>query len=157
MSDAKFMNDDDKTKEQLINELRDLRSQIDELKQSSSELIAGVTEHTTEHMIEIDQNILLASFSKESPNPILSTDLEGNIIYLNPTAQRIADELCIDINKQFLPDDHRSLPGQFPESLPWIECCLPEFRANPNQFHYWSHSCYPQLHKRPVNWRCWKG
>lgn len=58
--------------------------------------------------IEVDV-IRLAVFTRTHPNPILISNLAGNIIDLNPAAKQVLQQLSIDAVQQFLPLNHRQM------------------------------------------------
>ena len=68
-----------------------LKMEIDERKQAEAE------------------NIRLAAFPRENPKPILESDADGNVIYANPTAQNILEQLGIDEISGILPANHREI------------------------------------------------
>ena len=53
--------------------------------------------------------IRLAAFPRESPHPILSSDLDGNIIYKNPASQNILEGLGLESPVSILPKNHLEL------------------------------------------------
>ncbi|MBN2401051.1 MAG: GGDEF domain-containing protein [Spirochaetes bacterium] len=53
--------------------------------------------------------VRLAAFPRESPHPILSSDLDGNIIYKNPAAQILLEGLGLDSPEDILPKNHKEL------------------------------------------------
>ena len=69
------MQDTDKTREQLIAELSELRQQVVDLR--SGEAKNALQAHLAR----------LASFPEQNPNPVIETDLEGKVTYLNPRAK----------------------------------------------------------------------
>ncbi len=87
------MNDEDKTKEQLILELATLRQRI-------VELMCQETERKY-----ADEIVHLASFLELNPGPVLELDLEGNLNYLNPATKSIFPNLAaIGLKHPFLTD-----------------------------------------------------
>lgn len=61
----------------------------------------------------VHEIVRLASFPRENPNPVLSSDSNGAITYMNQSAEAILEKLQIGI-EAFLPPDHE----------PIIEACL---------------------------------
>jgi len=55
------------------------------------------------------ENIRLAAFPRESPNPILSCTPDGNIDYINPAAQHLIEKLKLRSSKKLLPDNHNEI------------------------------------------------
>ncbi len=51
----------------------------------------------------------LASFPTENPNPVLETDPEGNVLYVNPSGERLLEHLGLDLFADFLPLEHREI------------------------------------------------
>ena len=70
------MNEADKPKEQLISHLAALRGRIAELEVRETELKQAEGSLTR-----------LASFPEQNPNPVIETDLEGKVTYLNPMSR----------------------------------------------------------------------
>ncbi len=88
------MNDEDKTKEQLILELARLRQRIAELEGQETE-----RKHAEEEIVH------LASFPELDPSPVLELDQEGNLSYLNPATKNIFPNLAtLGVNHPFLAD-----------------------------------------------------
>lgn len=72
----------DKTRLQLAEELTELRGEVEQLRTLAAELQTAKAELAR-----------LASFPEENPNPVIETDVEGNVTYLNPVAQLQFPEL----------------------------------------------------------------
>ncbi len=71
--------------------------------------IAGALSDMTERKTLEEENLRLAAFPRYDPNPVLASDREGNLIYLNPAARRVIDKLNLDEPASFLPANHRQL------------------------------------------------
>ncbi len=56
-----------------------------------------------------EENIRLAAFPKYNPNPVLACDFQGEIVYVNPTTERVLEELRLGLATGFLPINHREL------------------------------------------------
>ncbi len=94
------MNDEDKTKEQLVSELIDLRQRIAELECQETERKQQEEEEEEEVVIAH-----LASFPELNPSPVLELDQEGNLRYLNPATKNIFPNLAtLGVNHPFLVD-----------------------------------------------------
>ncbi|HET7275644.1 MAG TPA: EAL domain-containing protein [Longimicrobiaceae bacterium] len=71
--------------------------------------IIGTLLDVTQRVRAEEENARLAAFSRENPSPILESDGEGNLLHVNPAAQRITEEIGeIDV-MALLPDNHRQL------------------------------------------------
>ena len=51
----------------------------------------------------------LASFPRENPNPVLATDPFGAVVYMNPSVNRLIEELKLSGPLDLLPSAHRDL------------------------------------------------
>lgn len=71
-------------------------------------MAGSVTDITAGKTAE-EENIRLAAFPRNDPNPVLASDKSGNLIYLNPAAQRAIAKLSIDDPTGFLPKNHLQL------------------------------------------------
>lgn len=69
----------------------------------------GVSKDITQRKKAEEENIRLAAFPTESPNPILSSNSDGKIIYINPTAKRLIEQLDAGLEEDFLPENHVQL------------------------------------------------
>ena len=70
------MQDQDKSKAQLLEKLSNLRQEV-------AELELTVTQHEA-----VEERLQrLATFPEQNPNLVIETDLEGNVTYVNPVAQ----------------------------------------------------------------------
>lgn len=89
-----------------------------------------------------EDNIRLAAIPRESPNPILSCDSQGNITYINPAAKTILNDLGIKRAEYFLPKNHLQI----------VQSCLDD-RKSYNQieadisghFFSWSYNPIPDI------------
>ena len=83
------MKDKDKTKEQLINELVEMRQRITELKTSEAELIRTEEESREAHK-ELEQTKqYLERLIESSPDAIVSTDQEGAVTFFSLGAETL--------------------------------------------------------------------
>lgn len=67
--------------------------------------IIGTAQDVTERKMAEQNHQRLAAFPKENPNPILECDFEGNITYINPSAEIVMEKLKIELSL-FLPKNH---------------------------------------------------
>ncbi|HKP75997.1 MAG TPA: EAL domain-containing protein, partial [Longimicrobiaceae bacterium] len=51
----------------------------------------------------------LAAIPRESPNPVLECDAEGNVLYANPATRHVLAEIGAPLEGGFLPRNHRQL------------------------------------------------
>lgn len=56
-----------------------------------------------------EEAIRLAAFPTENPNPVLSSDLNGDLTYINPSANLLAQKLGLSGIEELLPPDHEEL------------------------------------------------
>jgi diguanylate cyclase (GGDEF)-like protein/PAS domain S-box-containing protein len=56
-----------------------------------------------------DQAMRLAAIPRESPNPVLECDREGNVVYANPATRHVVAEVGTPLEDGFLPRNHRQL------------------------------------------------
>ena len=54
----------------------------------------------------------LASFPEYNPNPVVETDLDGNVVYVNPAAQEVNGEEIVEGQLHPLARDLRSILGR---------------------------------------------
>ncbi len=75
------------------------------------EILGGlaVIRDVTERKQVEEENLRLAAFPRENPDPILACDEAGTVIYLNPAAEAMLHELGKEDPAQILPPEHASL------------------------------------------------
>jgi len=56
-----------------------------------------------------EENARLASIPHESPQPIMSADSAGEIVYANPAARGIAEQIGLEVLDELLPADHEEI------------------------------------------------
>ncbi|MGA9531843.1 MAG: PAS domain S-box protein [Anaerolineales bacterium] len=56
-----------------------------------------------------DEVIRLAAFPTENPNPVLASDVNGELTYVNPSAELLVQKLGLPRIEELLPPDHREL------------------------------------------------
>jgi diguanylate cyclase (GGDEF)-like protein/PAS domain S-box-containing protein len=71
--------------------------------------MAGSMTDITAHKAAEEENIRLAAFPRNDPNPVLASDRKGNLIYINPAAQRVLAQLGVEEATGFLPANHPKL------------------------------------------------
>ncbi len=71
--------------------------------------MAGSMTDITAHKAAEEENIRLAAFPRNDPNPVLASDRQGNLIYINPAAQRVLAQLGVEEATGFLPANHPKL------------------------------------------------
>jgi len=69
-------------------------------------VIAAVRDITSRKKAQ-QQIVELAAFPTENPFPILKSDAEGNISYINPAGEEFLTENNVDSTTTILPEDHR--------------------------------------------------
>ncbi|HEX9935862.1 MAG TPA: EAL domain-containing protein [Longimicrobium sp.] len=55
------------------------------------------------------QQLRLAAIPRESPNPVLECDAQGNVVYANPATGHVLAEVGTPLEGGFLPRNHRQL------------------------------------------------
>ena len=85
------------------------------LRDESGELVGvmGVSRDITEQKRMEAENIRLAAFPRESPHPVLESDAQGNIQYVNPAAESLLNKLRLERVTDLLPPDHEKLVRAF--------------------------------------------
>jgi diguanylate cyclase (GGDEF)-like protein/PAS domain S-box-containing protein len=71
--------------------------------------IQGFARDITERQRAEDENLRLASLSRENPNAVLECDAEGKVMHINPAASNIARELGVESIAGLLPRNHSQL------------------------------------------------
>ncbi|MBW4494030.1 MAG: EAL domain-containing protein [Oscillatoria princeps RMCB-10] len=71
--------------------------------------MAGSMTDITAHKAAEEENIRLAAFPRNDPNPVLASDRQGNLIYINPAALRVLAQLGVEPAGGFLPANHPKL------------------------------------------------
>ncbi|WP_207090307.1 EAL domain-containing protein [Phormidium pseudopriestleyi] len=71
--------------------------------------MAGSQTDISDRKATEEANIRLAAFPKYNPNPVLACDFQGEIVYVNPTTERVLEELRLGLVTGFLPRNHREL------------------------------------------------
>ena len=69
----------------------------------------GVLRDITERKRAEEEYLRLATFPRENPNPILESDPAGNMIYINPAAERVLEALGLERITDLLPKNHAQL------------------------------------------------
>jgi diguanylate cyclase (GGDEF)-like protein/PAS domain S-box-containing protein len=70
----------------------------------------------TERVRAEEENLRLAAFPRESPNPILECAPDGRVLYTNPAGLRLAAELGVPGPEWILPPDHAERVARCGES-----------------------------------------
>lgn len=83
-------------------ESKALREKHRELQEANDRL----KEESEQRRLAEEENLRLVSFPQENPNPVLSCDINGRVVYHNPAARRLWQELGFDSAEQMLPRDH---------------------------------------------------
>jgi diguanylate cyclase (GGDEF)-like protein/PAS domain S-box-containing protein len=71
--------------------------------------VVGVIHDLTERRRAEEMNLRLATFPRESPNPVLECDAQGAALYANPAAEQLRAELDADTLRALLPQAHGHL------------------------------------------------
>ncbi len=56
-----------------------------------------------------EENLRLAAFARENPDPIFECDAEARVLWANAAGERVVRELGVDAPEWLLPDDHARL------------------------------------------------
>jgi len=71
--------------------------------------VVGVVHDVTERRRAEEESRRLAAFPRSSPNPVLECASDGAVVYLNPAAERLLDELGVESVRGILPGVHGHL------------------------------------------------
>lgn len=105
------MNDQSKTKSQLMEEAAALRVHVAELEESLAAGAKAITERENEHGLIAS----LARFSAENPNPVIRVAADGRILYANEASSHLLHHWgCM--SDRVVPDEVRSLVSAAIES-----------------------------------------
>ena len=72
-------------------------------------LVSNVLAGIIVHKLSVDENTRLSTFSRENPNPILVADSEGNIVFINPSGERLLEELEVETATGLLPENYQEV------------------------------------------------
>ena len=73
--------------------------------------VMGVSRDITEQKRAEAEKLRLASFPTKNPNPILESDSEGRLRYINPAAEELRVSLGVGQVTDMLPENHAQLVG----------------------------------------------
>jgi diguanylate cyclase (GGDEF)-like protein len=66
----------------------------------------------TDRVHAAEENLRLAAFARENPNPILECAPDGRVLYVNPAGERLVRELGAPAPAALLPPDHAGLTAR---------------------------------------------
>ena len=72
-------------------------------------LCVGMLEDVTEHRRTAEENVRLAAFVRESPNPVVECGADGEASFLNPAAARLVESSGAGELRALLPGNHPQL------------------------------------------------
>jgi diguanylate cyclase (GGDEF)-like protein/PAS domain S-box-containing protein len=72
-------------------------------------LCVGMLEDVTEHRRTAEENVRLAAFVRESPNPVVECGPGGEAVFMNPAAARLVQASGAEGLRRLLPDNHARL------------------------------------------------
>ncbi|HET6763735.1 MAG TPA: EAL domain-containing protein, partial [Longimicrobiaceae bacterium] len=69
-------------------------------------LCVGMLEDVTEHRRTAEENVRLAAFVRESPNPVVECGAGGEAVFMNPAAARLVEASGAEGLRRLLPGNH---------------------------------------------------
>lgn len=90
---------------QLADSFRKMATDLKETTTSISNLEKEICERERAE----EENIRLAAFPKDNPNPITTFDAEGNCLYINPAAEKLVKQFGLETITALLPVNHKTI------------------------------------------------